>query len=96
MLGLCGSGTAEFNDALTRATLMFVVVFWLPPNIAIALLKSWPSELADDEVDASAVTPITRHTNSTNRRAIRILLMACEWEVEIKRDGGSVLMRLLK
>ncbi len=96
MLGPCGSGTAEFNDALTRAALTFVVVAWLPPNIATALLKSWPSELADDELDVNAVTPIARQANSTTRRAIRILLMACEWEVEIKRDGGSVLMGLLK
>ena len=96
VVGLCGSGTAEFNDAFTRAALTFVVGFWLPPNIATALLKSWPSELAEDEVDANAVTPIARQANSTTRRAIRILLMDCEWEAEEKRDGGSVLMGLLK
>jgi len=96
VLGLCGSGAAEFKAAFTRAALTFVVVFWLPPNIAIALLKSWPSELADDEVDAKAVTPIARHANSTNRRAIRILLMDFVREVEVEGDGGSILMGLLK
>jgi len=94
--GPCGSSAAEFNGASIRAALTFGVVSCLPPNIAVALLKSWPSELADDEVDANAVMPIARHANSTNSRAILILLMDREWEAEEKRDGGSVLMGLLK